>query len=155
SLVFTTFSNQSVSQSLYCIGKTGSMESAFRRPCANSCLRPSSAFHCHLVEAVHDLVLVRQQPVDAGFVVHRLVDRFGGRFAVGPKQDVEVNLFRQDGGVEPDGDDDTEVVRLRLGNVAGSDRIQNAVGDGGLDGAHQNVRVLGAFDGDFADHQSH
>ena len=46
------------------------------------------------------------------------------------------------GGVEPDRVDDPQVVDLVLGDVAGADGVEHAVGDGGLHGAHEDVGVL-------------
>ncbi len=99
-----------------------------------------------------DRILVLQKPIDVGFVVHGLGNRFGGRFAVGAEQDFGIVLFVNDRGVEPNGDDDSDIVDYGLGDISISNRVQNPVGDRSLDRAHEDIGVLLAVDGDFADH---
>ena len=65
------------------------------------------------MKVVLDVVLVLQQPVDGGFVVHRLANRFGGGFAISLEEDVVIKIGRvYHARVEPDGDVDPEVVVL-------------------------------------------
>jgi hypothetical protein len=99
-----------------------------------------------------DRILVLQKPIDVGFVVHGFGNRFGGRFAIGPEQDFGIVLFVNDRRVEPNRDDDSDIVDDSLGDISVSNRVQNPVGDRSLDRAHEDIGVLLAVDGDLADH---
>ena len=44
------------------------------------------------MEVVRDAGLILQQPVDARFVVHRLVNGLGSRLAIGLEQDVVIDF---------------------------------------------------------------
>ena len=84
---------------------------------------------------------------------HRLADDLGGRLAVHAEEGLVVELVGlEHRRVEPDRIDDPQVVDLVLGDVAGADGVQHAVGDRRLDGAHQDVRVLLALDRHLAHH---
>ncbi len=108
----------------------------------------------HLVILVGDLVLVFEQPVDGGFAGHRFVDRLGHGLAMDVKQSFVVQLVRgRDTGVQPDAADDPQVIAFLFGDVAGTHRVQNAVGDRSLHRPHQNIGVAIVLDGDFADAQ--
>jgi len=106
------------------------------------------------VEVVADVVLVFEEPVDGGFVAHGFGDGFGGGGAVGLEEDFVIDFrgFVGDAGVEPDGDDDAQVVSFGFGDDAATDAVEDGIGDGGLHGAHEDVGVAGGFDGDLADH---
>ena len=100
-----------------------------------------------------DVFLIFQQPVDRWFVVHRFVDCFGGRLAIGFEQDLVIDFDFCHAGVEPDGNNDSQIIRFFLGDVPRSDRIQDSVGNPCLDRSHEDVGVFRVFDGHFADHQ--
>src|SRR5688572_22832160 len=73
---------------------------------------------------------------------------------MGGKEVLEVEVRSLDDfRVEPHRDDDANLIDLIAWNRAVSDRIQHAMGDAGLDRAHQDVCVLRLFDGDFTDHE--
>ncbi len=104
------------------------------------------------MEAVLNRVLILQKPIDIRFVVHGFGNRLGGRFAIGSEQDFGIILFVDDRWVEPNGDDDSDIVYYRLGDISLAHCIQNSVRDRSLDRTHEDVRVLLAIDSDLADH---
>lgn len=104
------------------------------------------------MEAVLNRVLILQKPIDVGFIVHGFGNRLGGRFAIGAEQDFGIILFVDDRWVEPNGDDDSDIVDYRLGDISLAHCIQNSVRDRSLDRTHKNIGVLLAVDGDLADH---
>ncbi len=62
-------------------------------------------------------------------------------------------LLLDDDGVEPDRDDDAEIVDLVLRDVAVAHRVEHAVGGRRLHGAHQDVGVARVLDRDLAHHE--
>jgi hypothetical protein len=109
-----------------------------------------------LVEVVRGLVLVFQQPVDAGFVVHGLADHLQRGLAVDAEQLGVVHLpFRhaEDARVEPHAVNDAQVVRLRLRDDAGPHRIQHPVGNPRLHRAHEDAGVPGVLHRHFGHHE--
>jgi len=72
------------------------------------------------VKAVRHFVLILEEPIDIGFVVHRFVDRLGGRGAMRFEQDLEIDFLRHDAGIKPDRHDDAQVVGLGLRDISGA-----------------------------------
>ena len=70
------------------------------------------SFNAQLMKIMCDCLLIFQEPVDPRFVVHRLFDRFRGRLTIRFKQDIVINFDFGHAGVEPHGNDDTQIVRL-------------------------------------------
>ena len=108
-----------------------------------------------LMEVVGDARLIFQEPVDTRLIVHGLMNSFGRCTAVGVKQNAVIDFDIDHAGIQPDGHNDSQIIGLLLGNVAGSYRIEDSVGNARLHRAHENIGVLGAVDGDFANHHSH
>ena len=69
-----------------------------------------------------------------------LENGFGRRLAVGLEQDVVIDFDLGNAGVEPDRDDDSQIVRLLLRDVTGPHRVEYAVGDPRLHGGQGEVR---------------
>ena len=110
------------------------------------------AFDRQLVEEVLDVRLILQKPIDRWLAVHRFGDRFGGRFSVGLEKHLRIVFSRDDRRIEPDRDDDPQVIGFGFGDVSLANRIEHTVSDGGLNSPHEDIGVLFVVDGDFADH---
>ena len=104
------------------------------------------------MEGMGDRVLVFEKPIDSGFLAHRFANRLGHGFAMGAEQDLVIDLFLGHSRIEPDRDNDAQIVGFLLGDITGSHGIEDSVGDSRLHGTHEDVRVFVVGDGDLADH---
>ncbi len=104
------------------------------------------------MEAVLNRVLILQKPIDVRLVVHGFGNRLGRRFAIGAEQDFGIILFVDDRWVEPNGDDDSDIVDDSLRDISFAHRVQNSVRDRSLDRTHKDIGVLLAVDRNLADH---
>ena len=111
------------------------------------------AIQAELVEVVRGAVLIVQKLVNRRLATHGFADDFDGGFPVNFEEGLGVDFFFvQNGWIEPYGINDAEVVGFFPGDDAFTDGIEDTVGDGSLNGAHQNIGVFGRFDGHFTDH---
>ena len=104
------------------------------------------------MEKVRNGILVLEQPINGGLVIHSLGNRLGRRFSIGFEEHFWIILCIDDGRVEPDRNDNPKIVCFGFGDVTGSNRIQDTVSDCRLNGTHQDVGVFLRVHGDFANH---
>ena len=75
------------------------------------------------MKEVRDRILIGQQEIDGGFMVHGLGDRLGCRFAIGSEQNLRIVFGVHNGWVQPYRNDDTEIVGFRFRDVASANRV--------------------------------
>src|SRR5664279_4480613 len=93
-----------------------------------------------LVIFVHYLLLIFQQPIDRGFVRHRLSDRLGHPFAMNVEQDLMIEIVVLDHGRrQPDRADDPKGIGFLFRNVTGANGVEHTIRDGEL---HRPIRML-------------